>query len=33
MRSQLTRRHGMTHCLRVTDALLKVAVSGVLRVV
>ena len=33
VRSQPTRRHGMTHCLRVTDALLKVALSGVLPVV
>ena len=33
MRNQPTHRHGMTHCLRVTDALLEVAVSGVLPVV
>ena len=33
MRSPLTRRHVMTHCLRVTDALLEVDMSGVLPVV
>ena len=33
MRNQPTRRHGMTHCLRVTDALLVVDMPGLLPVV
>ena len=33
MRIPLTHRHVMTHCLRVTDALLEVDMSGLLPVV